>query len=531
MTRQTRSRDDNRSRAPPCNRTRIRALAVLVGLVVLLAVPIAVASTGPLPSGEMDATPTVDFAAGATVTAANVSYGTAGDIESVTVDLAGGANGSIAPDAVSEVTVVARSNGSVVAAGSAPYESHGTTVEVAAADVDRVEVFAHTAETAPAGATIDATYVLSNGSATRSDDTGGVQTVTDDTGFVAGRVSDQDNRNVANATVVASREGVTARTTTDADGDYLLELAPGTYELRVEKRYYTTGERETAVVEANKTTSRNVVVRREEGVVRIVVRPATDTVRAGEGTAVFTVTALDALDRPVEGVTIEPQKPFPAFEIDPRVTTTNDSGQATFAVSSRAATTTTFSVFTFEGPDDDDPRPFGNATVTFVGEVDPTIESLSVPDATTTGEPIPVETTVRNLGNVSVVDTVVFQLDVDGDGFDDDDPTVSQTVEYAAGERVTLSLVVSEQVTAGLNDTAVRYRLATKDDSRVGTIDVKRASTDPLVERFDLDGDGQVGYTDVVDIIRAYRGGDPVGGEPVTFEDVVAVIERYRANQ
>ncbi len=513
------------------------AIAGLVVLVATLSV-VAAAATGPLPAGETDQTPTVDFAAGSTATVANVSYGTAGDVENVTVDLAGGTDGDVPVSAVDRVTVVLAAGGEPVTFESVSYDAHGTTVPVAAGDIDRVTVYAHTNESAPAGAEVDALLTLSNGSATQTLDTAGVQTVTGDTGFATGRVSDQDNLNVANATVVATRDGVTRRTTTAEDGTYVLELAPGDYDLRVEKRYYSAERREGVTVVANRTTTKNVVATREEGVVRVVVTPENATARAdGTDAAVFTVTALDALDRPVEGVTVEASEPFPAFDATPAQATTNASGQATVRVTSRYATTTSFALFTFEGEDDTDPRPAGIATVTFVGEVDPAIERLAGPDRVTAGGPVTVNATLHNLGEVPVTDDAVLRLDADGDGFDADDPAVRRTVEYAAGERVNVSLTLPGEATAGL-DGAVTYRLQTKDDSRTGTVTVTAASPPaedesddlrPGLARFDREGDSRIGYGDVVDAITAFRDGETVGGERVTYEEVRTLIVAFQS--
>ena len=82
------------------------------------------------------------------------------------------------------------------------------------------------------------------------------------TGFLSGRVSDQNNEDVPNATVTAvSQDGLIAQTQTNSQGEYTLEVPAGTYDLTVERDGYSTAQATNQVVEPDKTTTANLVIR------------------------------------------------------------------------------------------------------------------------------------------------------------------------------------------------------------------------------------------------------------------------------
>lgn len=225
------------------------------------------AGGGPLPDGTVtDATEDRAFAGGYQLVVADVTYPEAGAVTNVTVDLAGGADGDVSPAAVDSVSVrlVNTSTGITREAGAVSYDGHGVTVESdgEATDVDRVVICVKVADRVTDGARIDASYALSNDTATRSHDTEGVQTArTANAGFVLGTVVDDDGNPVEDATVelieVDSEETVTTLRT-DEDGEFGPQqvVANRTYTAKASKfGYVADGFAKRASVGPNETES------------------------------------------------------------------------------------------------------------------------------------------------------------------------------------------------------------------------------------------------------------------------------------
>ncbi|PSQ45370.1 hypothetical protein BRD17_01615 [Halobacteriales archaeon SW_7_68_16] len=493
----------------------------------LVTVPAALA--GP-PNGTVtDDTPTVRFAPGSTITVANRSYAQPGAVSSVAVDLGSDAR---AVDAVPEVRVgLFDDSGPASAVATATYDRRTVTVafDRTVSNVSRIVVVAPTVDDTPIGTTLNATYRI-NG----SDDvaTTGTATATAESGFMTGRVTDQDNRDVADAVVTATRtdHAVTRTVETNDRGDYTVELGPGTYTVEASKEFYRPVPQRGVTVAADDTTTQDLLVRRTTGAVRLTVTPRSQRARSDGAPAVFTVTAFDLFGDPIPDQRIEPRLPSLAMTAEPETGTTGPDGQVTFRIGTDADFRLERNVtFVARGPDAASPAPTAEARVVFLEtenpRVDPYVENLTVPDAVASGDSATIATGIENREPFPVEEPVRVRYDADGDGLDGDDPVLSRPVSYDAGERVSLRFTIPGTATAGGDPVAIRIRTST--DSREGRMTV----VDPIVARFDRGGDRMIDLHDVAAAIRAFDEDRPVDGRPVTLRDVSRLIERFDAGE
>jgi surface glycoprotein (TIGR04207 family) len=174
--------------------------------------------------------------------------------------------------------------------------------------------------------------------------------LTDQTGFISGRVSDQFNDDVANATVTVTQGGAfITNTTTNQDGEYTVELAPGTYNVEVLKEGFDTAEAKDLTVESDRTTTANLVIRQRDIPTEIEVSPTADSALVGEMNN-FTVTVYDQdgdvlPDTTVEATTTNADIQF----VTSQTLTTDDNGEATFTVTSDSIVSSADITFTAAG--------------------------------------------------------------------------------------------------------------------------------------------------------------------------------------
>jgi|AntRauTorcE11897_2_1112592.scaffolds.fasta_scaffold00010_123 PKD repeat protein len=142
------------------------------------------------------------------------------------------------------------------------------------------------------------------------------------------------------------------------------------------------------------------------------------------------------------------------------------------------------------------------------------VSNLNAPDSATQGDAIDVAADISNAGEQEATRTVEFRLDVEDDGFgdDDDDVVISEDVQLDPGESTTVTF--SDIDTSGLDAGDFEHGVFTDDDSETATLSVEEAEgtegppsvgdfenvpTDPdddgLYE--DVNGDGQFDIVDV----------------------------------
>lgn len=181
-------------------------------------------------------------------------------------------------------------------------------------------------------------------------------TVTDSsgqTGFLSGRISDQNNNDVPNATVTAVRssDGLTFETTSNTDGDYTFELPSGFYNVTVEQDGFSTAEAVDQRVRSNQTTTSNLVIRRLLVPNTIEATPDSDEDIVGEVVR-FDATVFDQDGNPLDGVdvTITTEDPvtFNGSGTNSTSATTDENGQLSVNVTSDAVTANADVTFTVD---------------------------------------------------------------------------------------------------------------------------------------------------------------------------------------
>ncbi|WP_170938207.1 CARDB domain-containing protein [Halorubrum sp. Hd13] len=139
------------------------------------------------------------------------------------------------------------------------------------------------------------------------------------------------------------------------------------------------------------------------------------------------------------------------------------------------------------------------------------VDDLEAPEKAPVGSDVTVTANVTNDGGQAATQTVEFRLDVEGDGFgDDDDVVLSQNVQLEPGESTTVEY--TDIGTGGLAPGDYTHGVFTENDSATATLSVEEAEegpppvgnftdapTDPdddgLYE--DVNGDGQFNIVDV----------------------------------
>jgi surface glycoprotein (TIGR04207 family) len=171
-----------------------------------------------------------------------------------------------------------------------------------------------------------------------------VDTDATNNGFLSGRVSDQSNNDVGNATVIAERQsdGLQSSTTTNENGDYTLELPEGNYDITVVREGFETATSKDNEVDPDATTSANLVITRlvNPDDVRVI---SSDPVAVADGTDQVSytveVTTNDTAEGPFDplsgiDVTASASNAPAGFSFDSTTGTTDSSGQVTFTATS-----------------------------------------------------------------------------------------------------------------------------------------------------------------------------------------------------
>jgi protocatechuate 3,4-dioxygenase beta subunit len=158
-----------------------------------------------------------------------------------------------------------------------------------------------------------------------------------ESGFLSGRVSDQNNNDVSSAMVIAIRtsDGLTETTETTAEGDYTLEVPAGTYDVVVNKTGFSTARSPSNEVDPDRTTTANLVIRRLLVPTTLEATPNDPNASAGEEVE-FTVRLLDQDGNPLdnEPVTASIEDSAVSFANSGPPKVTNANGEVTFTVTS-----------------------------------------------------------------------------------------------------------------------------------------------------------------------------------------------------
>jgi surface glycoprotein (TIGR04207 family) len=202
---------------------------------------------------------------------------------------------------------------------------------------------------------IDATISDSDGSsATNTFTLTVIDTDQTTNGFLSGRVSDQNNNNIGNATVIAERQsdGLESSTTTNSNGEYTLELPTGDYDITVVREGFETANSKDNTVAADSTTSANLVITRiiNPDDIQVV---SSDPVAVADGTDQVSYTVLVTTNDTADG----PFDPLEGVQVD----ATAANAPASFAFDSASGTTNSSGLLTFTATSSD----IGEADLTF----------------------------------------------------------------------------------------------------------------------------------------------------------------------
>jgi len=268
-----------------------------------------------------------------------------------------------------------------------------------------------------------------NHSVETADDSAGDEiNITDQTGFISGRISDQFNRDVEFAIItVRDDDGDFVKNeTTDNEGDYTVELAPGTYNVEVNREGYSTAEAKDLTVESDRTTTANMVIRQELLPTTIEVSPESDTAFVGESNE-FTVTVRDQNGNPLEGVNVQAESDNNLVTVSPSQTTTDANGQATFTATSDSVADATL---TFTADNGTNPDPQTTASKSFIQNGDGFIKGQVYDSSTGSG----VENATVWAVLEDTYDQNKFVTTFNVSGLDDDDRVFVRVVDNETGK-------------------------------------------------------------------------------------------------
>lgn len=147
------------------------------------------------------------------------------------------------------------------------------------------------------------------------------------TGFLSGRISDQNNNDVNNATVRAVNTNTSSvfTTTSDSAGQYTLEVPAGDYDITVQRQGFSTAQATDQTVTENRTTTANLVIRR-------LVNP--DNITVVDSSPIAVADGSDEASFTVE-VTTEDlgngSQPLANTSVDVSIVSADDNGAVTFS--------------------------------------------------------------------------------------------------------------------------------------------------------------------------------------------------------
>jgi len=290
----------------------VMVTSMFVG-VISLGGGVGIVAAGNVGNVTTDDTPTVTVNPGsADVVVTDVKYNSSEggkNVTNVTMNLRAG------DDATANLTTGDIDNVTLYVNGTQmferPYDEFNETFTLGGVNVSSLRLLADIDdnETADGGKVIDTAYDF-NSSTVSSYNTKGNATFANESGFISGRVSDQNNNDVKNATLNFTQVGggLTKNTTTNSAGEYTIELPVGDYNATVTKRGFSTAEAKDLRVKSNKTTTANFVIRREQvpTTLRVVdVDPTSATVPAdGSSLIAITVNLTDQDGQPIGGAQI-----------------------------------------------------------------------------------------------------------------------------------------------------------------------------------------------------------------------------------
>jgi len=445
-------------------------------------VDIGSASDAGLPDTPTDNTTDVSVAPGSSVNVANVDYDDAGSVSSIDFRLDGPNSTDVETTDVETVDVtLLDSNGDVLNSTTVNYDSLSETLSYASdqTDVAGVRLVANTDPSADVTTELDADYRLNYDGASVALNTDGIQNITDDTGFVSGRISDSNNNDVENATVSFIQNGTVRKTTqTNSAGDYTVELAsPENYTVRVEKSGFSTVSSEVQTVTGD-TVTKNVVIQRILFADEITVEPQSDSALTGENIT-YTVTVFDQSGDPISNIQVNANSSNSDITFGGAATATNatvDDGTATFTVNSSVIATGTL---TFEATNTSGTNPTATADAAFIQNGEGAIDGQVFDSETTEGLPNATVYAVlesRYNNNKFTNNTSIAA--------DDDNRVFVRLVDNSTGEIIDNN----------------EYDIRTLNDSKTGVRKVEALNqTDAAVGQgfvlVDVDGDGYVNFS------------------------------------
>ncbi|MFC7075250.1 carboxypeptidase regulatory-like domain-containing protein [Haloarcula halophila] len=158
-------------------------------------------------------------------------------------------------------------------------------------------------------------------------------------GFLSGRVTDRYNNNITDATVKVRDPAtgeIVSQVQTDERGDYTVELPTGSYEVIAEKSGYMNSGSQAVTIEAERTTTQDLLLGQLLLPDEIIVISSDNTVPAdGSTDATYTVLVRDQNGDPLEGTTVRAETPS---TVDgSTVESTGPDGQAQFEFRSSTA--------------------------------------------------------------------------------------------------------------------------------------------------------------------------------------------------
>jgi len=154
----------------------------------------------------------------------------------------------------------------------------------------------------------------------------------------------------------------------------------------------------------------------------------------------------------------------------------------------------------------------GSATLTVEEPpADFQVSNLQAPGSATQGDLIDVSADVQNDGGQTATKSVEFRVDVDGDGFDDDDVVLGESVELAPGESETVTF--EDVDTSALSPNTYTHGVVTEDDSETAQITIESPPEAANFQVSNLQAPASATQGDLIDVSADV---DNTGDQPAT---------------
>jgi len=161
------------------------------------------------------------------------------------------------------------------------------------------------------------------------------------------------------------------------------------------------------------------------------------------------------------------------------------------------------------------------------------VSNPNAPESATQGDAIDISADIENTGEQTATQSVEFRLDVEGDGFgDNDDVVLSQSVELDSGQSTTVEFTGVD--TSSLAPGNYTHGVFTENDSATATLSVEEAEEEGLqpVDGFenaptdpdgdglyeDVNGDGEFDIVDVQALFTNFEDDDTIRNNPDKFD-------------